>query len=89
MTLLGYTDGVDDASYLELAELISDQQSEGQPEVDLKELWTRIVFSIAISNTDDHLRNHGFIYDGSKWKLAPLYDVNTNVYGGYLSLLHR
>lgn len=86
MTLLGYTDGVDDASYLELAELISDQQSEGQPEVDLKELWTRIVFSIAISNTDDHLRNHGFIYDGNEWKLAPLYDVNPNVYGGYLSL---
>lgn len=86
MTLLGYTDGVDDASYLELAEFISDQQSVGQPEVDLKELWTRIVFSIAISNTDDHLRNHGFIYNGNEWKLAPLYDVNPNVYGGYLSL---
>ena len=86
MTLLGYTDGVDDASYLELAEFISDQQSQGQPEVDLKELWTRIVFSIAISNTDDHLRNHGFIYEDGEWKLAPLYDVNPNVYGGYLSL---
>lgn len=86
MTLLGYTDGVDDVSYLELAEFIKDQQKARLPEHDLRELWTRIVFSIAISNTDDHLRNHGFIYDGSAWKLSPLYDVNPNIYGGYLSL---
>lgn len=86
MALLGYTDGVDDVSYLELAEFILNQQRAGQAEVDLKELWTRIVFSIAISNTDDHLRNHGFIHDGIEWRLAPLYDVNPNVYGGYLSL---
>lgn len=86
MTLLGYADGVDDVSYLELAEFIKDQQKTGLPEYDLKELWTRIVFSIAISNTDDHLRNHGFVYDGSAWKLSPLYDVNPNIYGGYLSL---
>ena len=43
----------------------------------MKELWRRIVFSILISNTDDHLRNHGFLYAGpSGWRLAPAYDLN-------------
>ncbi len=40
-------------------------------------LWRRIVFSVLISNTDDHLRNHGFLYDGTDgWRLAPAYDLN-------------
>jgi serine/threonine-protein kinase HipA len=40
-------------------------------------LWRRIVFSVLISNTDDHLRNHGFLYDGPDgWRLAPAYDLN-------------
>lgn len=40
-------------------------------------LWRRIVFSVLISNTDDHLRNHGFLYAGADgWRLAPAYDVN-------------
>ncbi|MGH7566124.1 MAG: type II toxin-antitoxin system HipA family toxin [Gemmatimonadota bacterium] len=44
---------------------------------DLRELWRRIVFSVLISNTDDHLRNHGFLYGGRKgWTLAPAYDLN-------------
>jgi len=64
-------------SYLELADIIRNNGS--NPKVDLKELWKRIVFSIMISNTDDHLRNHGFLYDSEKgWRLSPLYDINPN-----------
>jgi len=86
MTMLGYTDGADDVSYLEIADFIKANCSKGDMRPDLHELWSRIVFSIAISNTDDHLRNNGFIYTDNGWKLSPLYDVNPNVYGGYLSL---
>ena len=62
-------------SYLDIADAI--RQYGSNPSVDLIELWKRMVFSILISNTDDHLRNHGFLYTGSfGWKLSPLYDVN-------------
>ena len=43
---------------------------------DLEELWRRIVFSICVSNTDDHLRNHGFILNDQGWRLSPAYDIN-------------
>ena len=44
---------------------------------DLRELWSRIVFNILVSNTDDHLRNHGFILDpGRGWRLSEAYDMN-------------
>lgn len=56
------------------------------PKEDLRELWRRVVFSIAVSNTDDHLRNHGFLLSGQGWRLSPLYDVNPDIYGGNLSL---
>lgn len=46
---------------------------------DLRQLWTRLVFNILVSNTDDHLRNHGFILESDGWRLAPAYDVNPNV----------
>jgi serine/threonine-protein kinase HipA len=59
------------------------------PEKDLAELWRRLVFSILISNTDDHLRNHGFLYEGTKgWRLSPAYDINptpTDIKKRYLS----
>lgn len=62
-------------SYLDIADAI--RQYGATPQEDLLELWKRIVFSILISNTDDHLRNHGFLYVNEKgWKLSPLYDVN-------------
>ena len=84
MTLLGRTDGVEDASYLDIASFI--RSCGAAPERDLRELWARIVFNIAVSNTDDHLRNHGFLLTESGWRLAPAYDVNPNIYGGGLSL---
>ncbi len=87
MTLLGKVDGADahsGASYLDLVHFI--RQYGAEPQVDLHELWTRIVFSIAVSNTDDHLRNHGFLYTAHGWKLSPAYDLNPNPEGWGLSL---
>jgi len=87
MTLLGYTDGTDfhdGASYLEIAEFITRNGS--QVNIDLEELWKRIVFSICVSNTDDHLRNHGFLLTDQGWILSPAYDINPNEDGHGLSL---
>jgi serine/threonine-protein kinase HipA len=62
-------------SYLEIADAI--QRYGAAPAEDLHELWRRIVFSVLISNTDDHLRNHGFLYEGNRgWRLSPAYDLN-------------
>jgi serine/threonine-protein kinase HipA len=87
MTLLGYKDGYDHqdgGSYLELVELI--EQYGANPNEDIRELWQRIVFSVAISNTDDHLRNHGFLLTPKGWKLSPAYDINPIEWGTGLSL---
>lgn len=87
MTALGRTDG-DGADggtgYLDIAEWIT--RSGAAPEKDLPELWARIVFSIAVSNTDDHLRNHGFLMTKSGWTLSPVYDLNPNPGGTGLAL---
>jgi serine/threonine-protein kinase HipA len=87
MTLLGYTDGVDfhdSAGYLELVEFIIRKGANASR--DLEELFKRIVFSICVSNTDDHLRNHGFLLSESGWILSPAYDVNPNPRGTGLKL---
>lgn len=78
MTLLNRQDG-ENASYLELAEFLSMRGSPAHKEEDLRELWTRIVFNILVSNRDDHLRNHGFILVADGWRLAPAYDLNPNI----------
>lgn len=77
MTLLGLTDGVDAAagiSYLHLAEFI--MRYGANPDADLEELWRRIVFNICVSNSDDHLRNHGFLLTPKGWILSPAFDIN-------------
>ncbi|WP_020405203.1 type II toxin-antitoxin system HipA family toxin [Hahella ganghwensis] len=74
LTQLGYYDGDYEASYLELAQFLTDQGANTKQ--DLAQLWRRIVFNIAVSNTDDHLRNHGFIYHDGGWILSPAYDIN-------------
>jgi len=62
-------------SYLEIADAI--RQMSGNATEDLAVLWRRVVFNIMISNVDDHLRNHAFLYSGSLgWNLSPAYDLN-------------
>lgn len=74
MSMLGAKDN-DPHSYLEIAYAIT--QHGACPNSDLEELWRRIIFTVLISNTDDHLRNHGFLYVRHKgWRLSPAYDVN-------------
>ena len=84
MTMLGKTDGDDSGSYLDMAEFIKAYGA--SPQDDLKEMWKRIVFNMAVSNTDDHLRNHGFILTKKGWRLSPVYDINPVPYGDRLSL---
>ncbi len=75
MTLLEKSDG-EGASYLDLAEFLRTRGSARHRNADLRQLWTRLVFNILVSNTDDHLRNHGFILEADGWRLAPAYDMN-------------
>ena len=87
MTLLGKRDGDDTStgvSYLDIASFIAGNSASAKD--DLNELWKRIVFSVAVSNTDDHLRNHGFILHKEGWRLSPAYDINPNFYGEGLAL---
>ncbi|MDR1208326.1 MAG: type II toxin-antitoxin system HipA family toxin [Holosporales bacterium] len=75
MSMLGASDNESGHSYLEIADALT--QYGASPRSDLAELWRRIVFNILISNTDDHLRNHSFLYEvGMGWKLSPAYDLN-------------
>ena len=86
MALLGKTDGMgaESVSYLDIASFI--RANGASPKQDLKELWKRVVFNMAVSNTDDHLRNHGFLLTENGWTLSPMYDVNPDIYGNVLSL---
>jgi len=74
MTMLEAGDG-DAGSYLEIAEVIETHSPTAT--ADLARLWRRIAFSILISNTDDHLRNHGFLrLSSAGWSLSPAFDLN-------------
>jgi serine/threonine-protein kinase HipA len=74
MSMLGANDN-ETRSYLEFVDAL--RQYGAAPKDDMHRLWRRIVFNILISNTDDHLRNHGFLYPGEEgWRLAPAYDLN-------------
>lgn len=74
MSMLGANDN-ETRSYLEFVDAL--RQYGAAPKSDMHMLWRRIVFSVLISNTDDHLRNHGFLYAGPDgWRLAPAYDLN-------------
>jgi serine/threonine-protein kinase HipA len=75
MSMLGSKDN-DTRSYLEIVDAL--RQHGAEPKADMKALWRRLVFDILISNTDDHLRNHGFLYAGREgWRLSPAYDLNS------------
>ena len=87
ITMLSYKDGqdhTDGASYLEIVEFI--MSNGANVDQDLEELWRRIVFSICVTNTDDHLRNHGFILTDGGWLMSPAYDINPVETGSGLKL---
>lgn len=87
MTLLGHQDGADHAEgvgYLDLAGFIV--QFSPAAKDDLEQLWRRMLFNILVSNTDDHLRNHGFMLSPQGWRLSPAYDMNPNEMGNGLTL---
>jgi serine/threonine-protein kinase HipA len=87
MTLLGLQDGADyveGVGYLDLVGFIMQNCPEAKE--DLEQLWRRMVFNILVSNTDDHLRNHGFILTDTGWRLSPAYDMNPNEMGNGLTL---
>jgi serine/threonine-protein kinase HipA len=74
MSALGATDR-EMHSYMEIADALRTVAAAARE--DLAGLWRRIVFNVLISNTDDHLRNHAFLYIGRDgWRLAPAYDIN-------------
>ena len=76
MTMLEASPG-DQRSYLEIAEVIEERSPAATR--DLQQLWRRMAFSVLISNTDDHLRNHGFLHErGESWTLSPAFDLNPN-----------
>ena len=69
--------GADDAeahSYLEIVDAL--RRGGSEVDADARQLWRRVVFNVLVSNTDDHLRNHGFLRDDAGWRLAPAYDMN-------------
>lgn len=74
MSMLGAKDN-ETRSYLEIVDAL--RQHGATPKEDMEALWRRMVFNILISNTDDHMRNHGFLYEGQRgWRLSPAYDLN-------------
>ena len=74
MSMIGSKDN-ETRSYMEIVDAL--RQHGAAPKADMEALWRRVVFNILISNTDDHMRNHGFLYDGpAGWRLSPAYDMN-------------
>ena len=87
MTLLGLQDGADHVEgvgYLDLVGFVMQHSPEAKE--DLEQLWRRMAFNILVSNTDDHLRNHGFLLAPLGWRLSPAYDMNPNEMGTGLTL---
>jgi serine/threonine-protein kinase HipA len=73
MSMLGARD--EPHTYLEIVDAL--RQHGAAAKDDMEALWRRVVFNVLISNTDDHLRNHGFLYTGPDgWLLSPAYDLN-------------
>ena len=78
MTLLNKSDK-EPATYIDLAQFISEQGSPPHISEDLRQLFLRVVFNVAMANRDDHLRNHGFIRTPFGWRLSPAYDMNPSI----------
>lgn len=75
MTLLQHRDG-ESADYLDIADRL--QEISASPKDDARQLFRRIAVSVGLNNTDDHLRNHGFLRGRAGWTLSPAFDINSN-----------
>ncbi|HBT95963.1 MAG TPA: hypothetical protein DEB24_07800 [Coriobacteriia bacterium] len=75
MTLLESEEG-ESGDYLDIADSLT--EISGSTSEDLAELWRRLIFSLLINNTDDHLRNHAVLRSGAAWRLSPAFDLNPN-----------
>lgn len=75
MTLTGKRDG-EDASYLDIAQAITQHGDPAGVQADLDQLFRRVVFNVLVGDRDDHLRNHGFLRGATGWRLAPAFDLN-------------
>lgn len=85
MNVLDANDGESDRySYLDFVDAIN--QHSVIPKEDLLELYKRIAFNIIVHNGDDHVRNHGFIYQNNGWSLAPVFDINISNEHQHLAL---
>jgi serine/threonine-protein kinase HipA len=74
MAMMGARDGVR-GSYPHIVDALSEHGAQGK--TDARALYRRVVFNVLISNVDDHLRNHGFLWLGKGgWSLSPAYDLN-------------
>lgn len=73
-TALDAKDHQEDRSYMELVDAL--RTLGYAPREDLHQLWRRMVFNLLVSNTDDHMRNHGFLRSGDGWRLSPAFDMN-------------
>lgn len=74
LTMLGIDDD-DEHSYTEIADAI--RMNAASPAKDLEQLWRRMIFNVLVTNTDDHLKNHGFLHvESGQWRLSPAYDIN-------------
>ncbi|MEZ5680947.1 MAG: HipA domain-containing protein [Erythrobacter sp.] len=73
-TALGKT-GTEYGSYTEIVDFMRGHSAD--PQADFEELFRRLIFTVLVSNKDDHLKNHGFLYVGNgQWRLSPVFDVN-------------
>ncbi len=74
MSMLGMRDG-ERGSYPELVDALASHGADAK--ADARQLYRRVAFSVLVSNVDDHLRNHGFLWRGKAgWTLSPAYDLN-------------
>ncbi len=78
MTVLKKIDS-ENSSYLEIAQFIQTHCSSNKIATDLEQMFRRVVFNVAVSNRDDHLRNHGFILNRDGWSMSPAFDMNPSI----------
>ena len=76
LTMLGLHEGnADGRSYHEIAEALRQHGLSGNISADAQQIYRRMIFNALCHNSDDHLRNHGFLWDGKGWRLSPAYDI--------------